>query len=64
MRPRKADYSLPDITFGHLAQGSDLIDAGMIIPGYHCSTAGAHPGQNCRVWYGAAPDLGPFESNY
>jgi len=64
MRPRKADYSLPDITFGHLAQGSDLIDGGMIIPGYHCSTAGAHPGQNCRVWYGAAPDLGPFESNY
>ncbi len=64
MRPRKADYSLPDITFGHLAQGSDLIDTGIVVPGYHCSTAGSHPGQNCVEWYGAAPDLGPFESNY
>ena len=63
-RPRKADFSLPDITFGHLRQGSDLIDGGTVIPGYHCSTAGAHPGENCREWYGAAPDLGPFESNY
>ena len=26
--PRKADGSLPDITFGHLAAGSDLINAG------------------------------------
>jgi hypothetical protein len=63
-RPRKSDGSLPDITFGHLREGSDLIDGGTIIPGYHCPTAGAHPGSNCRVWYGAAPDLGPFESNY
>jgi len=64
MAPRKADGSLPDINFGHLAQGSDLIDAGTVIPGYHCSTSGAHPGQNCVEWYGSAPDLGPFESNY
>jgi hypothetical protein len=60
-RPRKSDGSLPDITFGHLAEGSDLIDAGIIVPGYHCDTSGAHPGENCREWYGAAPDLGPFE---
>ncbi len=64
IKPRKADGSLPDITFGHLAQGSDLIDAGVVIPGYHCTTAGAHPGENCKEWYGSAPDLGPFESNY
>ena len=64
MKPRKADGSLPDITFGHLKAGSDLIDGGMIIPGYHCSTAGVHPGQNCVEWYGLAPDLGTFESNY
>ena len=62
--PRKADGSLPDITFGHLTQGSDLINRGAYIPGYHCLTSGAHPGQNCREWYGTAPDLGPFESNY
>jgi hypothetical protein len=63
-RSRKADFSLPDITFAHLAQGSDLIDGGIVILGYHCSTAGAHPEQNCREWYGSAPDLGAFESNY
>ncbi len=62
--PRKADGSLPDITFLYLKQGSDLIDGGVVIPGYHCATSGSHPGQNCREWYGAAPDLGPFESNY
>ena len=63
--PRKADGSLPDIGgYFHLAQGSDLIDKGVYIPGYHCTTAGAHPGENCVEWYGSAPDLGPFESNY
>ena len=60
-RPRKADGSLPDIEFGHLAPGSDLIDGGTIIPGFHCATAGDHPGEECVVWYGAAPDVGPFE---
>jgi hypothetical protein len=59
--PRKADGSLPDITFGHLRADSDLIDGGMLIPGYHCSTVGAHPGEDCVEWYGSAPDLGPFE---
>ncbi len=60
--PRKPDGSLPDVSFGHLAQGSDLIDAGTRIPGYHCNSPGYQTG--CRVWYGANPDLGPFESNY
>jgi hypothetical protein len=59
--PRRSDGTLPDITFGHLAPGSDLIDAGMIIPGYHCATPGLHPGDDCVAWTGAAPDLGPFE---
>jgi hypothetical protein len=45
--PRQADGSLPDITFMHLAQGSDLIDAGV----------------NVGLPYnGAAPDLGAFEA--
>ncbi len=49
IRPRKPDFSLPDITFGHLVQGSDLIDKGV----------------NVGLPYsGSAPDLGPFESNY
>ncbi len=64
MRPRKADYSLPEITFGHLKQGSDLIDTGIIVEGYHCPTSGEYVGNNCIEWYGNAPDLGAFESNY
>ena len=63
-RPRKVDGSLPDVDFGHLARGSDLIDGGSLIPGYHCDTAGEHPDDNCVEWFGSAPDLGPFESNY
>jgi uncharacterized protein YjdB len=45
-RPRKADNSLPDITFLHLASTSDAIDAGT----------------NVGLPYsGTAPDLGAFE---
>jgi hypothetical protein len=44
--PRKADGSLPDITFMHLAPGSRLIDAGTIIG---------------LPYSGSAPDLGAFE---
>ena len=61
---RNPDGSLPDIDFAHLAHGSDLIDAGVVIPGYHCASAGAHPGEDCIEWYGSHPDIGPFESNY
>jgi hypothetical protein len=46
---RKADGSLPDIDFMHLAQGSQLINAGT----------------NVGLPYnGSAPDLGCFESNW
>jgi hypothetical protein len=45
--PRKPDGSLPDITFMHLAAGSDLIDAGTDIG---------------LPFNGAAPDLGAFET--
>ncbi len=45
--PRKPDGSLPDIQFMHLAQGSDLIDAGTDIG---------------LQFFGTAPDLGAFES--
>lgn len=45
---RKADGSLPDVTFFHLKAGSDLIDKGV----------------NVGLPYnGSAPDLGAFESN-
>lgn len=47
--PRKADGSLPDINFMHLAQGSDLIDAGTNVG---------------LVYNGNNPDIGCFESNY
>lgn len=45
--PRKSDGSLPDITFLHLAQGSDLIDAGTDVG---------------LPFNGSAPDLGAFET--
>jgi hypothetical protein len=44
--PRQSDGSLPDITFLHLAAGSDLIDAGIDIG---------------LPFNGSAPDLGAFE---
>ena len=45
--PRKPDGSLPDITFLHLSSGSQLINAGTVVPG--------------RTYFGTAPDLGCFE---
>jgi uncharacterized repeat protein (TIGR02059 family) len=45
--PRKADGSLPDITFLHLASGSGLIDAGVDVG---------------LPYSGSAPDLGAFEA--
>jgi hypothetical protein len=47
--PRKVDGSLPDITFMHLKQGSQFIDAGTNVG---------------LPYYGTAPDLGFFESDY
>jgi hypothetical protein len=44
--PRKADGSLPDVNFMHLAPGSDLIDGGTDVN---------------LPYNGAAPDLGAFE---
>ena len=44
-----------------LNEGSLLIDAGEIVEGYHNATAG--PGE-LEVWYGLAPDIGVYESNY
>jgi hypothetical protein len=45
--PRKADGSLPDIEYMHLAPGSDLIDAGVNVG---------------SIFAGVAPDLGCFET--
>ena len=47
--PRNPDGSLPDVAFMHLADGSDLIDSGTNVG---------------LPFYGNAPDLGCFESNY
>ena len=44
-----------------LQAGSQAIDNGTIIPGYHCAVAGAHSGEGCREWYGSAPDIGAYE---
>ncbi len=47
--PRNTDGSLPDIPFLRLAPGSDLIDGGTDLG---------------LPFFGPAPDLGAFESNY
>ena len=47
--PRQADGSLPIITCFHLAEGSDLIDAGVDVG---------------IAYEGEDPDIGAFESNY
>jgi hypothetical protein len=44
-----------------LRNDSKAIDKGIVIPGYHCPTSGAHPGENCHEWYGSAPDIGAYE---
>jgi uncharacterized repeat protein (TIGR02059 family) len=46
--PRQADGSLPNLSFLHLAPGSDLINAGMDIG---------------QPYGGSAPDMGAFESD-
>lgn len=46
--PRKEDGSLPDITYMHLAAGSDLIDAGVDVG---------------QPYTGLRPDLGCFETD-
>lgn len=48
LAPRKADGSLPDITFMHLIEGSNLIDKGVDVG---------------LPFNGSAPDLGAFEFN-
>ena len=47
VRPRKPNGNLPDIDFMHLADGSDLIDAGIDVG---------------LPYYGKAPDIGAFEA--
>jgi len=51
-----------------LSPGSPAIDAGEIIPGYHCPLAGSSQnqprqadGSPCAEWYGTAPDAGACE---
>lgn len=63
--------SWPDIYLGedislydfNLLASSPAIDNGTIISGYHCAfNYETDPNQqNCKVWYGAAPDIGAFE---
>ena len=53
--PRKADGSLPEVTFMHLAPGSKLIDKGVEIKNAK--------GEVRFAFEGAKPDLGCFESS-
>lgn len=41
--------------------GSNLIDNGTLIDGYHNSSPGDDTGEDGAVWYGSAPDIGVFE---
>lgn len=48
----------------YLSSNSPAIDAGIIIPGYHCSVSDSNGGlllTGCRHWSGSAPDIGAFE---
>jgi parallel beta-helix repeat protein len=63
--PRHPNGSLPDIgDYFKLAETSEFIDLGMIIPGYHCPTNGSYPSTECAEWRGYAPDPGAFESPF
>ncbi len=44
-----------------LRSESEAVDRGSLIPLYHCETPGRHPGHDCRVWFGTAPDIGAIE---
>jgi len=55
---RKLDGSLPDIGYMHLAQSSALINGGVLLP-----TVSYYDTIGLR-YYGSAPDIGCFESNY
>lgn len=52
-RPRKADFSLPDISFGHLTANSSLIGAGIYLEDVSTDAEG-----NIRP---DPPSLGPYE---
>jgi len=52
---RKSDGSLPDVKCLHLASGSKMVDAGVLVPGISGTLA---------PYQGKAPDLGCFESSY
>ena len=43
-----------------LQPGSPAIDAGTLIPGFHCDTPGPSL-TGCQEWYGKAPDIGACE---
>ena len=52
--------SSPD--FLRPAPNSPAIDAGVVIPGYHCASAGPNS-SGCIEWYGSNPDIGAYEYN-
>jgi len=56
--PLVVDSQTHDFT---LTEDSPAIDAGTLIPGYHCDTAGVESFHGCRMWYGEAPDIGAIE---
>ena len=43
-----------------LSPGSSAIDAGALIPGFHCPNPGPDP-SGCVEWSGKAPDIGACE---
>jgi hypothetical protein len=53
--PRQADGNLPDITFMHLADGSDLIDGGTIDPNVTYPYFGTKPDLGCFEYYPGSP---------
>jgi hypothetical protein len=62
------DYSTPpgfvSSSDMHLQSVSPAVDAGVHIPGFHCTEAEPNDEVGCIEWYGNAPDIGAFESPY
>ena len=57
---QKMDYIRSQVNSSfNLASGSQLIDNGIVVVGYHCANAGDVG--DCRTWYGSAPDIGAYE---
>jgi parallel beta-helix repeat protein len=58
---QKLEHIRAQVRAAFCPSGSNLINQGTQIIGYHNSGPGDHTGENAQSWYGTAPDIGPCE---